>query len=112
MPRLLLTCFQEMDWRLWPWRYGVEGRHLLNRLAAFYVLPYFDVGVKLVADGHGGIAEACGAVHYIRPDGSTLQDRKVYNADQLKAAGLAVLKAAELGLTFSPPMDLKKITES
>ncbi len=67
---------------------GVEGRHLLNRLAAFYVLPYFDVGVKLVADGHGGIAEACGAVHYIRPDGSTLQDRKVYNSDQLKAAGL------------------------
>jgi hypothetical protein len=67
---------------------GVEGRHLLNRLASFYVLPYFDVGVKLEADGHGGINEACGAVHYIRPDGSTLQDRKVYNAGQLKAAGL------------------------
>src|SRR5262249_54470942 len=33
---------------------GVEGRHLLNRLAAFYVLPYFDVGIKLVADGLGG----------------------------------------------------------
>jgi hypothetical protein len=67
---------------------GVEGRHLLNRLAAFYVLPYFDVGVKLEADGHGGINEACGAVHYIRPDGSTLQDRNVYTAAQLKAAGL------------------------
>ena len=67
---------------------GVEGRHLLNRLAAFYVLPYFDLGVKLEADGQGGIKEACGAVHYIRPDGATLQDRKVYNADQLKAAGL------------------------
>ncbi|MES2359362.1 MAG: ThiF family adenylyltransferase, partial [Gemmatimonadota bacterium] len=67
---------------------GVEGRHLLNRLAAFYVLPYFDVGVKLEADGYGGIKEACGAVHYVRPDGSTLQDRKVYNTDQLKAAGL------------------------
>jgi hypothetical protein len=67
---------------------GVEGRHLLNRLAAFYVLPYFDVGVKLEADGHGGVNEACGAVHYIRPDGSTLQDRKVYGADQLRAAGL------------------------
>jgi hypothetical protein len=67
---------------------GVEGRHLLNRLAAFYVLPYFDVGVKLEADGYGGINEACGAVHYIRPDGSTLQDRNVYTADQLKAAGL------------------------
>jgi hypothetical protein len=67
---------------------GVEGRHLLNRLAAYYVLPYFDVGVKLKADGLGGIDEVCGAVHYIRPDGSTLQDRKVYSADQLKAAGL------------------------
>jgi hypothetical protein len=67
---------------------GVEGRHLLNRLASFYVLPYFDVGVKLEADGHGGINEACGAVHYIRPDGSTLQDRNVYTGDQLKAAGL------------------------
>ena len=67
---------------------GVEGRHLLNRLAAFYVLPYFDIGVKLEADGHGGVDEACGAVHYIRPDGSTLQNRKVYSSEQLKAAGL------------------------
>jgi hypothetical protein len=67
---------------------GVEGRHLLNRVAAFYVLPYFDVGVKLEADGHGGINEACGAVHYVRPDRATLQDRRVYNAEQLKAAGL------------------------
>ncbi|HEY1544962.1 MAG TPA: ThiF family adenylyltransferase [Xanthobacteraceae bacterium] len=67
---------------------GVEGRHLLNRLAAFYVLPYFDVGIRLDADGQGGVDEACGAVHYVRPDGETLQDRRVYNAEQLKAAGL------------------------
>lgn len=67
---------------------GIEGRHLLNRLAAFYVLPYFDVGVKLVADGQGGIDEACGGVHYVRPDGATLQDRKVYTAAQLKSEGL------------------------
>lgn len=67
---------------------GVEGRHLLNRLAAFYLLPYFDLGVKLVADGAGGIAEAVGAVHYLRPDGTTLQDRKVYTSGHLKAAGL------------------------
>jgi len=67
---------------------SVEGRHLLNRLSTFYLLPYFDLGVKLVADGAGGIDEALGAVHYVRPDGSTLQDRRVYTADQLKAAGL------------------------
>jgi hypothetical protein len=34
---------------------GVEGRHLLNRLATFYNLPYFDVGIRLDADGSGGI---------------------------------------------------------
>lgn len=67
---------------------GVEGRHLLNRLAAYYVLPYFDIGIRLDADGKGGINEACGAIHYLRPDGSTLQDRKVYTSAQLKAAGL------------------------
>jgi|CXWJ01.1.fsa_nt_gi hypothetical protein len=67
---------------------GVEGRHVLNRLAAYYLQPYFDIGVKLVADGKGGIDEACGAVHYVRPDGSTLQDRGVYTAGQLQAAGL------------------------
>ena len=53
-----------------------------------YVLPYFDVGVRLDADGKGGIDEACGAVHYLRPDGSTLLDRNVYTLAQLKAAGL------------------------
>lgn len=67
---------------------GVEGRHLLNRLAAYYVLPYFDLGVKLEADGYGSVDEACGAIHYVRPDGSSLLDRKVYTSDQLKAAGL------------------------
>lgn len=67
---------------------SVEARHLLNRLAAFYTLPYFDVGVKLVADGRGGIDEACGAVHYLRPDGQSLLDRKAYTMKQVKAEGL------------------------
>lgn len=67
---------------------GAEGRHLLNRLAAFYLLPYFDVGVKLVADGRGGIDEACGAVHYVQPEGDTLIDRGVYTWEDLKAEGL------------------------
>lgn len=67
---------------------GVEGRHLLNRLASFYVMPYFDLGVRLDADGKGGINGAFGAVHYIRPDGTTLKDRKLYTLEQLKSAGL------------------------
>jgi hypothetical protein len=64
---------------------SVEGRHVLNRIAAFYNLPYFDVGVKLLADGTGSVQEVCGAVHYLQPDGSSLLDRKVYTAEQFRA---------------------------
>jgi hypothetical protein len=67
---------------------GVEGRHLLSNIGAHYMVPYFDLGVRLEADGEGGIQEACGAVHYIRPDGSGLLDRGVYTMEQVKAAGL------------------------
>lgn len=67
---------------------GVEGRHLLNQLTAFYLIPYFDVGVKLVADGQGGIDDVSGAVHYLRPDGSSLLGRKVYRMSQVTAEGL------------------------
>jgi len=37
---------------------------------------------------YGGIEEACGAVHYVRPDGASLLDRRVYTTVQLKADGL------------------------
>ena len=36
---------------------GAEGRNVLNRLATCYLLPYIDVGVKLLADGTGTIDE-------------------------------------------------------
>ena len=67
---------------------GVEGRALLNCIASFYTIPYFDLGVKLEADGAGGINEAVGAIHYLRPDGDTLMDRKVYTQQQLMAEGM------------------------
>lgn len=67
---------------------SVEARNVLNRLATFYSIPYFDLGIKLEADGFGGIDEAVGAVHYIRPDGNTLLERGVYTVAQLSAEGL------------------------
>lgn len=67
---------------------GVDGRDLLNRLAAFYLLPYFDVGVRLDADGSGGIDQICGTVHYLQPDGSSLLSRGLYTPELLRAAGL------------------------
>ncbi len=67
---------------------SAEGRHALNRLATFYVIPYFDVGVRLDADGAGGIDQVCGAVHALQPDGSSLVSRGVYTLDRVKAEGL------------------------
>ena len=67
---------------------SIDGRHLLNRLAVFYNLPYFDVGVKLVADGKGGVEQICGTVHYLQPDRSSLLSRGVYTQEQLLAAAL------------------------
>ena len=67
---------------------SVDGRHLLNKLATFYLLPYFDLGVKLEADGKGGVDQVCGTVHYVQPGGSSLLSRHVYTMEQVRAAGL------------------------
>jgi hypothetical protein len=68
---------------------SVDGRHLLNRLASFYSIPYFDLGVRLEADGLGGINQVAASVHYLKPGGSSLLSRRVYTLEQLSAAGLA-----------------------
>jgi len=34
---------------------SVDGRHLASQLTNFYLVPYFDIGVRLDADGLGGI---------------------------------------------------------
>ncbi|MGZ3720723.1 MAG: ThiF family adenylyltransferase [Bdellovibrionota bacterium] len=65
---------------------SVDGRHLLNRLATFYTIPYIDVGVKLEADGEGGVNQICGSVHYLQPGLSTLMSRRLYTEEQLRAA--------------------------
>jgi hypothetical protein len=66
----------------------VDARHLLNRIASFYVLPYFDLGVKLEADGEGGIEQVCGSVHYVRPGGGSLLSRGTYTLEDAQAAAL------------------------
>ena len=66
---------------------SVDGRHLLNRLATFYSIPYIDVGIRLVADGKGGIDQICGGVHYLQPAQSLLE-RGLYTPKDLEAANL------------------------
>lgn len=67
---------------------SVGGRHLLNKIAVFYNIPYIDVGIKLVADKKGGVDQICGSVHYLQPDRSSLMSRGVYTPEKLFAESL------------------------
>ena len=64
---------------------GAEGRNLANRIAAYYLQAYIDVGVSLVADGVGGIDGIAGAVHYYSPGSSSLLDRGAFTLEQVRA---------------------------
>lgn len=68
---------------------SIDGRYLLNAVSAFYNIPYFDVGIRLVADGRGGITEVCGTVNYLRPGRSSLMSRGLFSMQDVAAAGLA-----------------------
>jgi len=66
----------------------VDGRFLLNKLATFYAIPYLDLGVKIEADGRGGVDQVCGSVHYLKPGGSSLLSRHTFTMEQVRSAGL------------------------
>jgi proteasome lid subunit RPN8/RPN11 len=70
----------------------VDGRFLLNALATYYTIGYFDVGVRLEANNSnentGGVREVCGTVHYLQPGKSSLLTRDLFSLEQVAAAGL------------------------
>jgi hypothetical protein len=72
-----------------------EGRHIADRLSAYFAMPLFDVGVAIPtrAQSSGGrrIEEVYGRVDYVFPGGSTLMDRGVYDAAILEMEYLATV---------------------
>lgn len=64
---------------------SIRGRHLLNLIATYYLLPYFDVGVSIHATGTGDISQAVLGTNYLQPSLSTLFSRGIYNTDALEA---------------------------
>ena len=67
---------------------SLEGRDTLNRIATYYCQPYFDVGVRLDADGLGGVTSVSAGIHYVKPGGSSLKSRGVYSDADLRAEHL------------------------
>ena len=74
---------------------SAEGRRLLNRIATYYLLPYIDLGVKLVAGSDGQIEQVSGAVHFLQPGKSSLLSRKVISPELVRAEGLRRRNPAE-----------------
>lgn len=70
-----------------------EGRHIADRLSAFFAMALFDVGVAIptepTANGERRISEVYGRVDYVYPGGSSLMDRGVYDGASLEAEYLA-----------------------
>ena len=67
---------------------SAEGRDVLNRISAYYLIPYIDVGVRIGALIDGTIDRIDGVVHYLRPDGSSLLSRQAYRQSQVAADAL------------------------
>ena len=67
---------------------SVDGRDLINHISTYYIMPYFDLGIKLEANSTGGISKIVGTINYIQPGKSSLISRGLYDAEDLKAAGL------------------------
>ena len=61
------------------------GRYHLDCFASAYLMPYFDVGVHLEADGGGGIQAADAVSHYVHPEGGSLLSRGAYAMPQVAA---------------------------
>lgn len=70
-----------------------EGRHIADRMSAYFAMPLFDVGVAIPTESSLGgsrrITEVYGRVDYVYPGGSSLMDRGVYDAVLLEAEYLA-----------------------
>lgn len=67
---------------------GAEGRHVLNRIAAYYLLPYFDVGVHIDVEQDGTILGVEAAANYVKPGGASLMSRGLYTLEQVRAESI------------------------
>lgn len=67
---------------------SMAGRSIAELIAQCCIIPLIDMGVtiptRLDADGHIKIADVCGRIDYVRPDGPNLTDRGVVTADGLR----------------------------
>jgi hypothetical protein len=67
---------------------SAEGRDVLSRLCAAFLVPYIDVGAAIRALDDGTIDAIEAVIHYLKPGGSSLLSREAYTVAQVAADAL------------------------
>lgn len=66
----------------------LDGRQVADLICSSFLIPLIDIGVSIPTRRSGSgvaIAEVCGRIDYVQPDGPSLQDRGVYDPASLRA---------------------------
>ena len=64
---------------------SASGRMLMNTISTFYLIPYFDMGVALEADGVGGVSYVGAQIDYLIPGRSSLMSRNIVKQSDIDA---------------------------
>lgn len=79
---------------------SAEARDVLNRISTYFLMPYIDVGVGIVALPDGTIDQVNGAIHYIQPGRSSLLSRRAYRPEQVAADAMRRRNPAQYAETL------------
>lgn len=67
---------------------SMVGRSIAQLITRCFLIPLIDLGVTIPtrkdSDGNPHIADVCGRIDFVRPDGPNLSDRDVVTADGLR----------------------------
>lgn len=68
---------------------SMVGRSIAELISRYCLIPLIDMGVTIPtrrdADGHPHVADVCGRIDFVSPDGPSLTDRGVVTAEGLRA---------------------------
>jgi len=68
---------------------SMAGRGIAELISRHCLIPLIDMGVtiptRMDADGHPHVADVCGRIDFVSPDGPSLTDRGVVTAEGLRA---------------------------
>lgn len=67
---------------------SMAGRSIVELISRFCLIPLIDLGVTIPTrrdgEGHPQVADVCGRIDFVRPDGPNLTDRGVVTSDGLR----------------------------